>query len=104
MLFLAPSAEILKIRERLREQLIIKERRQGLPGYLEDDDLIVMEDFEINERRERNFPMFVGKLSPDERKSFISLEEEIALAVKDEPLMDMSAMDLSELPSTNHGN
>ena len=98
LLFGDPSDDVMRIRNELRAVLIRKEKEQGLPGYLDGDRLKVLDDFPVRQRRERNFPMFVKKLSPEERASFLPLDIEMELAIRNEPLMNMSDLDLSELP------
>ena len=98
LLYGTPAPEVLEVRDRLRQILTGKIRESGDTEYLDGQGLRVMEELPMRRRLERNFPMFPNKLSPEERASFLPLDIEMELAIRNEPLMDMADLDLSELP------
>ena len=99
LLYGAPDNDVLAVRDEMRNMLISRERSEGLEGYADGSGLKVMEEYIPKKRRERNFPMFVSKLSESERSAFLPLEAEIDLAIRNEPLVRKEDLPLSELPS-----
>ncbi len=82
------SSSILEIQKIYRKELIKKEKQYGPIGYVVNNDFIVLDSYQPNGFVERNFPKFPTHLKEEAKKNMISLEEEIQLAVKNEPLME----------------
>lgn len=91
LLFDNPQSEHIKIRDRLRKQLIELEKQQGLEGYIENNDFIVLDEFQRRFFKENNPPKFT-KFEPYQH---LSLEEEIFKAIEKEPVVDIHQIDLS---------
>ncbi len=93
LLFTHPE-DFESIRLNLRRQLIEKEKQWGLKGCIVDDDFVRYEDFEINFYREANPPFFPANLAKKEEKDqLFSLEQELQLAIQNEPVVDLEKLD-----------
>jgi len=88
--------EVAVIRERMRAKLIEYERAWGLEGYVGDDDLKIGEPYQPHPQRNEAYPRFPKKIIDQaERAQMNDFIEEIAAAVADEPLVQLSDLDVS---------
>ena len=91
LLFPAAPTEHLAAKETLRRRLIQVEKRQGLEGYIKNDQFIILEDFHKWILRENNPPIF----TKHESHPHLSLEDEVHKAIEKEPVVDIQQLDLS---------
>ena len=90
----AVPQEYRDIAAQMRSRLAGIEETYGLPGYVEDHDLISLPPYEPNLYRESNFPMFGSKLNEDERWMLLDSKKEILKAIQKEPIVHLSQLDL----------
>ena len=83
-----------EVRRRMRQKLVELESEYGLEGYVKDGDFIRLEDYTPRFFREMNFPMFGAKLCETEQETLARCEDEILMAVKDEPVVELEKLDL----------
>ncbi|PKL08027.1 MAG: arylsulfatase [Spirochaetae bacterium HGW-Spirochaetae-7] len=78
------------VRLDLRKKLVAMERQWGLPGYIQDDDFIVLEPYVANPHRNSSFPVFPHTIADAEGFDFYA---EVEAAVAKQPV-DLSRLDL----------
>lgn len=86
LLFHHPTSEHIKIKNDLRKKLIEFEKKQGLKGYIEKDDFIVLEPYCRKNFRENNPPKFTKY----ETHKHMRLEDEILKAIEKEPIVHIN--------------
>lgn len=89
------SDSFKSVRDRMRSRLIEYEQSWGLDGYVHDGDFICLEHYEPKPLKERNYPMHTKYLVGEDRHVLLSVEDEMSLAVKDEPSVKLSEIDMS---------
>jgi len=84
------------VRDQLKVKLVELEARYGLPRMVKNGDFRKLPPFNPRFDREKNLPFFPKHLNNQaEIDALMSLEQEAALAIKDEPLVQLERMDLS---------
>lgn len=81
--------EFEDIRCMLMEKLVEYEKLWGLRGYVVNDKLIKMEQYKPHPSIESTVPLFIRNLSPEERETLLSFDDEIKMAIKDEPVTNI---------------
>ena len=66
-------------------------KRQGLDGCVENNQFVLFDDYKKVFRRENNPPKFTKY----EKYHYISLEDEVKLAIKQEEVVNINEMDLT---------
>ncbi len=88
--------EIEQIRVELRAKLLEYEREWGLAGYVDANDLKVGEPYQPHPQRNEAYPRFPQKImDPAERAEMTDFIDEIAAVVHDEPLVQLSDLDVA---------
>lgn len=83
------------IRDALRVQLMDMEKQYGLEGYIINNTFKTFPEYSPRFYRETNFPKFPKEIvHEDEKERLISLLDEILLAIKNEPIVDLESLDL----------
>lgn len=96
LLYNCTDEAIIKIAQEMRKVLIGYEQRYGLPGYVENGDFVKKEPYKISNYREMCFPKDVVRLRGEQDKA-LPLEQEILEAIKDEPTVRLSKLDIKDL-------
>ena len=92
----ADEHRVRQARDRLRKRLLEYEAKWGLEGCVEDGDFKKYPPMEIREYYETCYPTLTKRIRGDEDR-LRPLEDEIFEAIKDEPLVRLSELDLTSL-------
>lgn len=88
------SAEILCIKENLRNRLLEEEKRQGLEGYVKENQFIEYPDYKRNFYRENNPPAFPKNEKPaGDKNQNMMLKKEIEWAIRKEDVVEIEKLD-----------
>lgn len=96
LLYHCTDEHILEIAKEMRKVLVDYEHRYGLSGYVENGDFVKKEPYKISTYMETCFPWQVVRLRGEEDK-IVPLEQEILEAIKDEPTVHLSKLNIRDL-------
>lgn len=82
------------IRLDLASRLLEYEKEWGLTGYVVNDQFIELEPYVAHPFVERNYPLHVKHLDEKEQMKLKSLEDEIDIAIQNEPLVHKEYLNL----------
>lgn len=86
------------VADKMKQALAAHDAQYGLEDDVRGGELVVREPYVQQPYRERNFPVFPKRIYPGDREKMLSLREEMELAVRDEPTVDLSSFDWNLLP------
>ena len=89
-----PAADILPIRDEMKEKLLAYEERWGLPGYVENGQFAQYPPYEIQTYQETCFPFYIQDPGDPERTP---LAEEILKAIEKEPSVHLENLHIREM-------
>lgn len=95
------AENIVSIRDCLKDRLIQYEKEFGLSGCIAGNDFVKQERYQPHPFYETNFPMFVSRLSPEEKEQMTDYEEEILQAVCGETTVKLDRNHTREILKTN---
>lgn len=97
-----PDPSILAVREELRAVLLRYEERYGLPGYVESGAFTPFPPYQIQTYRETCSPCQTVRIRGEE-DSLTPLEEEIVAAIRREPTVHLSKLNIEALLKNHSG-
>ncbi len=95
LLYQCTDAQILKLRDEMRQVLLRYEEKYGLEGYVQDGDFVKKPPYQIETYQEMCCPCQTVRIRGEEK--IVPLEEEIIEAIKDEPTVRLSRLHIEQL-------
>ncbi|QEN06563.1 DUF4976 domain-containing protein [Oceanispirochaeta crateris] len=97
LLFSSHNAEIIEIKNQMKEKLLEQERLWGPDGCLNDDDFVVLEDSGNQAPRLPSFPVFQDQIQDEREKSSMNnFMDEVLKCIENEPLVELEQLDLEQ--------